>query len=190
MHRAIARNLASVCREGGGPEPGPGGMNRRHLACAILAAGDPGSNPPRTGNPPLPFGSGKLGIPLERMHLAKAIIACCRLDGLSGEAPLPSGLGCEALFVEERCATPGLVEEPPQPASASATPRMAAAASRRARGEVNLLVWMLCGILSPSGFASGFRGIPDRVLRGGLFRRCFALRGRQRFCSTGPAKQR
>jgi len=63
------------------------------------------------------------------MHLAKAIIACWRLAGLSGEElPLPE-LVDEAPFLEERCATAGLDEPPPQPARASATLRRVAAVS-------------------------------------------------------------
>jgi hypothetical protein len=73
--------------------------------------------------------------------LAKATIACWRLAGLSGDEPRPSELAVEAPFPEERWATLGLVvEEPPQPASANATLRGAAATSRRARGAITLLV--------------------------------------------------
>src|SRR5271170_4608846 len=124
MHRAMLRNLASVCREGFVVEPGPGGpppgMSLRHFACAALNAGDEGfiSALAWKAKPPLPLGSGKLGRPLERMHLAKTISACWGFAVLSGAEPLPAGLGAEDVFPEDRWATLG-PDEPPQPASAS-----------------------------------------------------------------------
>jgi hypothetical protein len=159
MHRAILRNFASVCGEGFVVEPGPGGpppgMSLWHFACAALNAGDVMS--PALAwkrKPPPAFGSGKLGTPLARMHLAKATPARSGLAALSGDELAPPELADEGPFPEERCATVGL-DEPPQPASASTTLRRAAPLSRRARGGVSLLVWMVCGIWSPSGSAAG-----------------------------------
>ncbi len=121
-------------RGGRGPEPGPSGRSLWHFACATLNKGELINPRAWTGKPPLPLlGSGKLGTPLARMHLAKATIACWRLAGLSGDEPPPSELAVEAPFPEERWATPELEEPPPQPASASVTPRSAVAVSRRIR---------------------------------------------------------
>jgi hypothetical protein len=136
MHRAILRNLASVCGEGFVVEGGPPlGRSLWHFACAALNAGDEGSTPASVWKrkPPPALGSGKLGTPLARMHLAKASPVCSGLAVLSGGEPLRSELVLPEPFLEERCATPGL-DEPPQPATASATLRRAAAASGRARG--------------------------------------------------------
>ena len=175
MHRAMLRNLASVCGEGGGPEPGPAGMSLRHFACAALNAGDLGSiQRARTGKPPLAFGSGKLGTPLERMHLAKAITACWRLAGLSGDEPPLSELADEAPFAEERWATPGLEE----PAAAGERQRDAQEGcggeqARSRRGEPS---W--CGCCAASGllrvccggFASSSRIGSTRWVVSALFR--------------------
>src|ERR1700722_10790636 len=126
MHRAMFRNLASVCREGLVDEPGPGGpppgMSFWHFACAALNRDDERSIPALAWKrkPPSAFGSGKLGTPLERMHLAKAIAACWGLAVLSADEAPRAELAEDAPFPVERCATPGL-DEPPQPASASAT---------------------------------------------------------------------
>jgi hypothetical protein len=47
-------------------------MKCRHFACAALNAGDEGFIPALAWKrkPPPAFGSGKLGTPLARMHLA------------------------------------------------------------------------------------------------------------------------
>ena len=165
---------ACACGDGG-PEPGgPFGSRLWHECAADWNAGDCMvlGEPIRTVWP-LTFGSGKFGTPCERMHLENA-------------TPDSTALAADA----EVLAPPvGLDELPPHPATSTPL-RSAAAVSRRARGGVSLLVWMLCGIWSPSGLLRGLRPRPGSVLRGGLFRRCFALRGRQRFCLTEPAKQR
>jgi hypothetical protein len=55
------------------------------------------------------------------MHCENLTIFCWVLALLSGEdEPLPLA-GEELDVLEERCATPGLEDEPPQPASASTT---------------------------------------------------------------------
>ncbi len=76
------------------------------------------------------------------MHLANAIPARSGLAVLSGEAPPPSEPADETAFPEERCATLGL-DEPPHPASASATLRRAATISDRARRGVSRSVGMV-----------------------------------------------
>jgi hypothetical protein len=105
MHRETFSIRAIVCAEGCVVEPAPGrppGRSFWHFACAALNAGDEGFIPAPTWNPPLGFGSGKLGTPLERMHAAKAITACSPLALLSGGEPLPSELADEAPFPEDR----------------------------------------------------------------------------------------
>jgi hypothetical protein len=77
MHSAILSSFASVCADGCVVEPGPGGpppgINFPHFACAALNAGD--ETVPALAwkaKPPPAVGSGKLGTPFERMHLANA----------------------------------------------------------------------------------------------------------------------
>ncbi len=76
MHCAILTSFAIVCAEGCVVEPGTGRpppMSFWHFSCAALNAGDEGLIPARENSPPRPgFGSGKLGTPLARMHLANA----------------------------------------------------------------------------------------------------------------------
>jgi hypothetical protein len=55
------------------------------------------------------------------MHCENLTIFCWVLALLSGEDELLPLAGEELDVLEERCATPGLEEEPPQPASSRAT---------------------------------------------------------------------
>src|SRR5580693_5460981 len=74
MHWETFTICATAWADGGGPEPGPRpppGKSFWHVACAALNAGDARSIPALTWKPP-PVGSGKLGTPLERMHLVYA----------------------------------------------------------------------------------------------------------------------
>ena len=98
MHCAILTSLARVCAEGCVVEPGPGGpppgRSFWHFARAALNAGDEGLIPAPTGkrNPPPGFGSGKLGTPLERMHLANA-----------SPRPAPGAVGPGLVVVRAGC---------------------------------------------------------------------------------------
>ena len=58
------KHLRERLAEGGGPEPGPGGRNFWHFACAASNSGDERSVPAGSRKPPLALGSGKLGAPL------------------------------------------------------------------------------------------------------------------------------
>ncbi len=68
------------------PRAGAGGMKCRHFVCAVLNAGDVGFIPAlvwKRKSPPA-FGSGKLGTPLARMHLARASASESRALGEDG----------------------------------------------------------------------------------------------------------
>ena len=157
-------------------EPGPGGpppgMSLRHFACAALNAGDEGFISACLAEASAAIGSGKLGRPLERMHLAKAISACWGFAVLSGVEPLLSELADVAPFPVERWATVGL-DEPPQPAASVTHARAAGGARALVAGSTGW--WGSC---VASGLLRGL-GVcvrPGPVLRGGLFRPCFVLR--------------
>ena len=71
----ILRSFAIVCAEGAGPEPGGPlpGMSFWHFAVAARNAGAAGLFPTGTRTTPLSgVGSGKVGTPLARMHLANS----------------------------------------------------------------------------------------------------------------------
>src|SRR5580698_6803542 len=61
MHPATFTQCANAWAEGAGPDPGPAGRSFWHFAFAALKAGDEGSVPPPSWNPPLALGSGKFG---------------------------------------------------------------------------------------------------------------------------------
>ncbi len=65
------------------------------------------------------LGSGNSGTPCVRMQCENATIFCWALAllSLSGEEELPPPGSVPLEVLEPRCATPGLEEEPPQPAT-------------------------------------------------------------------------
>ena len=137
MHTAILSSFVSVCAEGGGPESGLplSGRSFWHFALAALNAGAAGLAPAGISKscPPPSGGSGKLGTPLARMHLANAsapeppldepelVAAVLVIDRalVAAEAPVDA----EVLVPPAVAAFPEL---PPQPATS--TPPMSAAA--------------------------------------------------------------
>ena len=173
MHRAILSSFASVSADGCVREPGPGApLPRRsfwHFACAVLNAGAAGlvAAGMAKSAPPPALGSGKLGTPLARMHLANASGRCA--DGWCGRARTGATdggcggrcRGARATY-RRRCRAGGA-----SPASCHRTPLRSAAkaselCSRRAGQPFGR---MLCGIWSPPGV---FR-VCASVLRDGGF---------------------
>src|SRR5580700_6018433 len=86
---------------------------------------------------PPSVGSGNSGSPWVRMHCENLTIFCWALALLSGEDEPPPPAGEELDVLEERCATPRLEEEPPQPATSSAT--LASTTTPR----FNLVMWIV-----------------------------------------------
>jgi hypothetical protein len=144
IHADTASIRACACPDGGSDLGGPFGSRRWHECAADWNTGDCTvlGEPIRTVWP-LTFGSGKFGTPCERMHLVNA-------------SPDSTALAADA----EVLAPPVGLEAPPHPVT-SIPLRSAAAVSRRARGGVSLLVWVLYGIrfslVSISGCAAGTR---------------------------------
>lgn len=147
MHCATVRNCASACAVtcGGklGP-PGPPGVGSSfpHLACAALNAGDE-MKPALAwnANPPPGAGSGNVGTPLARMHLANANAPGGALDPVeptfAALEPARGPVGADALAPPPDVGLE-LGELPPQPASKIA-PTSAATASGRTRRD-----WFAC----------------------------------------------
>jgi hypothetical protein len=148
MHSAIRRSCAIVFAEGGGPEPGGPlpGTSFSHFVCAASNAGAAGLDPMGI-SPPCPgFGSGKLGTPLARMHLANA----------SGpEPPAPGAAECEpvapplAAVVDPAVVDPAVVAPPtvvwlgalpPHPATRIPLTSVATTSSRAGGKRVGLCV--------------------------------------------------
>ncbi len=136
MHTDTLSIRACACEDGGSEFGGPFGSRRRQECTADWNAGDCMvlREPIRTVWP-LTFGSGKFGTPCERMHPENA-------------TPDSTALAADAQMLAPLV---GLGELPPHPAT-SAPLRSAAAASRRARGGVSLMGWMLYAI---SGCVAG-----------------------------------
>jgi hypothetical protein len=112
MHWATFTICANAFADGGGPEPGPGGRNFWHLACAALNAGDECSAPGGREKPP-PLGSGKSGTPLDRMQWANSSSCDVKSPGPGGPPvdPDEDDVGDEdrglAVVVERLAAGPG-----------------------------------------------------------------------------------
>jgi hypothetical protein len=118
-------------------------MSFWHFAFAVLKRGDEGSIPAPNWKPPLGLGSGKLGMPLERMHWAYFSKLCCSCAWLGAGPELAAPLvafvllaGLLDVVVVSMLAIEGDFE-PPQPAAsrarlaspmARATPRRVTAA--------------------------------------------------------------
>jgi hypothetical protein len=168
IHADTLSIRACSCGDEGSELGAPFGSRRWHECTADSNAGDRMTlgEPIRTVWP-LTFGSGKFGTPWERMHLENA-------------TPDATAIAADA---EVLALSVGLFELPPHPATSTPL-RNATAVSNRARGEASLLLRVLYGGGIRFSFMvciPGFAFSPGSVLRDGLFRPCFALRGRQRF---------
>jgi hypothetical protein len=177
IHADTSSIRACACEDGGSEFADPFGSRRWQECRADWNAGDSMvlCEPIRTVWP-VTFGSEKFGTPCERMHLENA-------------TPDSTALAADAAVLAPPVA---LVELPPHPASSTALRRAAAVSGRaRRRGEPLGLDPGRGGIrFSFEVFLAGIASSSGPVLRGRLFRHCFALRGRQRSCLTEPAKQR
>ena len=170
--------LRQRLRGGRGPPAGdpPPGRSFWHFACAAWNAGDEGLIAAGMRKPPPGLGSGKLGTPLERMHLANAspgppapeaaepeLAAPALVVLLDPAAVAEAALGAldAEVLAPPAAAAGGLEELPPHPATSTPVTSVARASRRARRERVSRFGWMLSCIWSPSAVlrvcASGLR---------------------------------
>src|SRR5580693_9318754 len=159
MQSAMRTSFATVCADGCVVDPGPGGpppMSFWHFTCAALAAGAPRLSPDVLKRKPRPgCGSGKLGTPLARMHLANA--SASRATSLGELELLAVALRAGAMFDKEvlapaTAAAVVLLEPAPHPAISTPATRVTRASGRARRERVRRSVCVPFCIGCPPGW--------------------------------------